>query len=208
LKAIRNVWDELPIGPTAYSLEWFKDMPIEEVEEGIRSAVKMVSASILSIGIALCYIERAGFMAAGFREWSEYLEAAEDRISLPKQTVSDYRRIGDTYLRYRSWLQEIGYTESCGLHKLRYLDRLFESHRKPTIKKSLLDMSFRQMRALLADSHGKLKVTEHDRETYYQKVEKQIDKVLEEGHIPYLVGVYDRGEMNVIHRALKIHRSK
>lgn len=202
MKAIRNAWEELPA--PRLSLDYFKDMPLEEVEDGIRQAVDHVSKSILTIGIALCYIERGAFIAAGFHTWEEYIERIEDRTHLPKQTASDWRRIGDAYLRHGSWLREIGYSEDRGLHKLRYLDRILEKRGKTAAKKAMLDLSHREMLELLKDEK-----TAHEPETkdkYLKRFNQEIDEILSAGEIPYLIGVYDRGEMLVLQNAKKRHR--
>lgn len=63
---------------------------------------------------------------------------------MSRQTMSDYKRIGETYIQYKSDLQRVGFQEEGNLHKLRYLQRALERHRPGDVFPRLVKDSLRK----------------------------------------------------------------
>ena len=63
---------------------------------------------------------------------------------MARQTISDYKRMGETYLLYKGQLQKAGFDWEGNLHKLRYLEKALQVHRSSDVFKRLITDSLRK----------------------------------------------------------------
>ncbi|KKM94583.1 hypothetical protein LCGC14_1196820 [marine sediment metagenome] len=131
-----------------YSLDFLYSENLADIEAGIQETIKGLDMSILAVGLAFVKIDReALYVQAGYKHYLAYLDQAEDRLDMSRQTMSDYKRIGETYLDYKSKLQKAGFIEEGNLHKLRFLERALGRHRSAEVFKRICSDSLRAFRA-------------------------------------------------------------
>jgi len=162
----------------------------------------------------------------------EYIISAEDRLNLPRQTISDYKRIGEAYIEYRHELEEIGFQEEGNLHKLRFLKLALKRHNKEKVFSMLTEAPFRKFKQLAYepeeiepemedDYNPEIKITEseilidgknilHLDPGLNPKVREEIAKYLrtifrirESGNEPVIVAAYDESEKRAIERKIQ-----
>ncbi len=138
MKAISNVSDGMmpnKYSPairqttTGISLDYLKSDVLNEIEDGIKDTMEGINYANLAVALAFAKIDREALYAqADCKSYLEYLDTAEDRLNMSRQTMSDYKRIGEIYLTYKSQLQSAGFREEGHLHKLRFLPRALKHH--------------------------------------------------------------------------------
>lgn len=128
-----------------YSLDFLSSEDLDELEEGIKETIQGVDTANLVVAIAIAKIDkRALYIQAGYKSYLEYLDKAQDRLNMSRQTISDYKRIGETYIQYKNELQKAGFKEEGNLHKLRFLQRALERHRPGEVFPRLTKDSLRK----------------------------------------------------------------
>ena len=217
-----------------YSLDFISSEDLEEIEDGIRETLRGVDTANLAIAITIAKIDQLALYAqSGCKSYLEYLDTAEDRLNMSRQTISDYKRIGETYLQYKSKLQEAGFQEEGNLHKLRYLRLALSNHRASDVFKRIVSLSFRKFldyargpseRSDIPDLEIKItsqkimidgiNILNFDPELDIHVKEelggylKQIYKIRATGNVPHIINVYDDDEARAVERYLSRHRSK
>lgn len=127
-----------------YKLDFVHSNNLEEIEAGIKETIRGVSWANLTLCLAFAKIDgEALYVQAGYKSYLQYLDQAEERVSMPRQTISDYKRMGETYLKYKADLQLSGFKEEGNLHKLRFLERALELHNPDEVFKRIANDSFR-----------------------------------------------------------------
>lgn len=130
-----------------YSLDFYRSQNLNEIEAGIRETQNGIQAASLAIALAIVRIDNMALYAqAKYRSFPDYLRQSDTRLNMPKQTVSDLKKIGETYLKNRSALQRIGFKEEGNLHKLRYLEMALQKHDPAEVFKRLKSESFRNFK--------------------------------------------------------------
>lgn len=127
-----------------YNLDFLYSNDLEEIEEGIKETFQGVNFASLGICLAFAKIDReALYLQAGHKSYLQYLDQAEDRFNMSRQAMSDYKRIGETYLDHKADLQLSGFKEEGHLHKLRYLERALELHKPEEVFRRIANDSLR-----------------------------------------------------------------
>jgi len=119
-----------------FSLDFIYSDSLGEIEIGIKEATQGLNVANLAIALAIAKIDQeALYVQAKCKSYLEYLDKAEDRLNMARQTISDYKRMGETYLLYKSQLQKAGFDWEGNLHKLRYLEKALQIHRSSDVFK-------------------------------------------------------------------------
>jgi hypothetical protein len=148
--AIKNVYDgpQRPVKrleATQFSLDFAYSENATELDAGIRETARGYKLSIMAMGIALYRVDVAGlFIDLGFKKFGEYIDKLAEDTGLNRSTLYNWEYIGDAYIKHRSDLERIGFSEEDGPTKLPLLARALENHAKQTVFKNLINMSFRQ----------------------------------------------------------------
>jgi hypothetical protein len=78
-------------------LDYMQSNDLDTIEKGIRKTVKEMDFANLVVAMAFAKIDREGlYTQAGCKSYLEYLDKAEDRLNMSRQTMSDYKRIGES----------------------------------------------------------------------------------------------------------------
>jgi hypothetical protein len=81
---------------------------LETIETGARTFARSAELLALVTGMAIIRIERDGlWMQAGFDNLRAYRIAQKERLGLPKQTISTYRKIAESWLENRKLLARV-----------------------------------------------------------------------------------------------------
>jgi len=165
-------WNRISMGGkaavTEYSLDFINSDSLNDVEEGIRETARGIDTANLAVALAIARIDREALYAqAGYKSYQQYLKEAENRINLPASTISEYKKIGETYTQYRSHLQKIGFEEKGNLHKLRFLEKALETHNKKEVFDRLKNDTFRNFKAF-AINHNTFERSKENLEPAYQ----------------------------------------
>ena len=214
-------------------LDYLRSDTIEEIEAGIRETVKGVEVAILTAGLALAKITKNGlYIEAGFKSLSDYLEHAESRLRMPKQTASDYIKIADAWIEYYDILKKHQFRLEGNITKLRILPLVIERYGEDALKE-INDMSYREFRRRFTVSEtvfskpmsvsefrvsgGRIQVngvqvaelspdidsgTRKELSRYFKKV----FDIKSRGNTPLVVDVYDEKEARAIDRLIKKYR--
>lgn len=242
LQPIKNEFDTprrpmLDHPPTTMSIDlaFLESEDLKEIEEGVREVMQHVGYSIIAIGLAFYRIEKdALFVQAGKTGYIEYLVDAEDRVGLPVSTISDYKRIGEAYAKWRSDLEKVKFDERQGVHKLRHIDAAVKIHPKGEVFKKLVKLSYKEFTAwargrfddkadepkvsievrknqILVDGKNILNVPadlpDSERDKLVQRLER-IYKIEAAGNEPFIVETYGSGEQRAIDNFLKKFRAE
>jgi len=245
MKAISNIDNgtiggkyTLPVRQTeaGISFTFLYSDALDEIENGIKETMAAINRANLGIALAFAKIDReALYVQAGCKSYLEYLETAEVKLNMSRQTISDYKRIGEIYLTYKGQLQNAGFKEEGHLHKLRFLPRALESHPAEEVFKRIAHDSLRKfmnfakstdafeqeqknaqqpefpVKEILIDGHGILQIAAEP--TGYSRDEiatflKKIFEIKAKGNHPHLLDLYDEAESRAIDSYLKRLRSR
>lgn len=243
MKAISNVFENglgnkyaPPIrqNKEAISLDYLYSDVLTEIEDGIAETMAGINQANLCVALAFAKIDReALYIQAGCKSYLEYLDTAEDRLSMSRQTMSDYKRIGEIYLTFKSQLQNAGFREEGHLHKLRYLPRALEHHPEKEVFERIVKDPLRKFvkyatvplgskgdegtatsdgppdPAIEFDGQGTLQFTEELNEL--SKAEllgyvRKIYDIIARGNTPYILDLYDESESKAVERFIKQRR--
>jgi hypothetical protein len=148
--AIQNVYDG-PVKPPKkfeakqFTLDFAYSENATEVDAGIRETARGYNLSIMAMGIALYRVDVAGlFIDLGFKRFGEYIDKLAEDTGLNRSTLYHWEYVGAAYIKYRSDLERIGFSEDHGPTKLPLLARALENQTQQTVFKNLVNMTFRQ----------------------------------------------------------------
>ncbi|GAF73808.1 unnamed protein product [marine sediment metagenome] len=217
-----------------YKLDFIYSDKLEEIEAGIQETAKGVNMGILALSLAFAKIDsEALYVQADCKSYLEYLDTAEDRLNMSRQTMSDYKRIGETYLQYKSKLQKVGFKEDGNLHKLRFLERALEHHKSAEVFKRIGTDSIRSFieyakgpsersdevqynpdiqitpKRIMVDGKNVLNFSNSlDDRTKEDLTDylKRIYEVRATGNHPYILNVYDEKEAKAVEQYLRRYR--
>lgn len=219
-------------------LDYIRSDDLATIEDGIRDTMRGVDVSQLVLALAFAKIDReALYIQAGCKSYLEYLDGAEDRLNMSRQSMSDYKRIGEIYIEYKTQLQEAGFKEEGHLHKLRYLPRALEHHPKKEVFNRLVRDSFRRFVSYALPEGSRISETQQQYAPQIQVSEGRIivdgknilhfDPELPEtardelteylthiyevratGNKPYILNVYDDQEALAVERFLARRRAR
>ncbi len=218
-------------------LDYLHSEDLNMIEQGIRETVKGVDFSNLVVALAFAKIDReALYIQAGCKSYLEYLDKAEERLNMSRQTMSDYKRIGEIYIEYKSQLQQIGFREEGNLHKLRYLPRALERHPQREVFTRLVRDSLRKFVAyaspdapeapaprrhvprieistskIVVDGKNILRFDPELRPEVREELAGYLVKIYEvkaAGNTPYILDAYDEQEVRAVDRFLRRRRER
>ena len=120
------------------------DDPIE-IDRGIRDTIMGVRLSILTMGLGLARIKSEGlFRKMKFRSMRAYIDSLCEETKMDHSSIYNWLGIGETYIKYRSELDLIGFSDKDGPTKLPYLERALTVGEKDEVLNNLLNMSQRE----------------------------------------------------------------
>lgn len=219
-------------------LDYLASDDLRTIEQGIRDTTKGVDFANLVVAIAFAKIDReALYIQAGCKSYLEYLDKAEDRLNMSRQTMSDYKRIGEIYIEYKSQLQQVGFREEGNLHKLRYLPRALERHPAREVFNRLVRDSLRKFvayaipdaetiapparerlphieitaRKISVDGKNILRFDPDLRPEVREELAGYLVKIYEvraTGNKPYILNLYDELEARAVERFLQRRRAR
>ena len=221
-----------------YDLDFLYSDKLDEIEEGIRETAKGVNMASLALSLAFAKIDsEALYLQAGCKSYLEYLDTAEDRLNMSRQSMSDYKRIGEIYIQYKSKLQLAGFKEEGNLHKLRFLEKALELHKPGEVFKRIVSDSLRAFREYASPSERsdnlsvqqytpEIEVTarriivdgknilnfprdldERSKEEIINYF-RRIYEIRATGNMPYILNVYDEQEAHAVDNFLRRYRKK
>jgi hypothetical protein len=218
-------------------LDYMQSNDLDTIEKGIRKTVKEMDFANLVVAMAFAKIDREGlYTQAGCKSYLEYLDKAEDRLNMSRQTMSDYKRIGEIYIEYKSQLQQVGFREEGNLHKLRYLPRALERHPAREVFSRLVRDSLRKFaayaipntdaippkrehvphieitaRKVSVDGKNILHFDPELRPEIREELTGYLVKIYEvraSGNRPYILNVYDEQEARAVERYIQRRRMR
>ena len=131
----------------ALSLDSQNLSPVE-IDRGIRETIRGLGLSVLAIGLALVRVKAEKiFLELNFRNLTAYIEDLARESKYDRATVFCWLKIGETWLKYREELQDMGYNEGNCPTKLAFLEKALEKRPRDEVFDNLLIMSFRDFRA-------------------------------------------------------------
>ena len=199
-----------------------------EIDKGIRDTIKGIRLSILAMGIGLARIKKMRlYVDLNFRRMNKYIEQLCVETRMERSGIFNWLSIGETYLKYRSDLEEIGFNDSDGPTKLLYLNRALETKQKQEVFGNIKDMSVREFKEFSRggtdmESGTGEKITMRDNElfidgkkaitinyrqnsrlySYFKKVIIEAGKALEEGGVILPVRLHNMDEAHSLDRAI------
>lgn len=144
MEAIQNVYDG-PKKHKEFKLDFAYSKNASEVDSGIKDTIKGVKLSIMAMGIALYRVDVDGlFIDLGFKKFGEYIDHLSDETGMSRANFYNWEYIGEAYVKHRSDLDRIGFSDDDGATKLPYLSRALEYHPKREVFKNIINMSKRE----------------------------------------------------------------
>jgi len=222
---------EIPdLGDDDLVIDFIDSASLEQIEDGIRKIQDTSDLLALVQGVAIVKIEREGlWMQAGFNNLKNYRIAQNERLGMPRQTVSRRRQVGEGYLDNRKLLGKFslhghveklrllndavrmfGKKEAVALFKSSTLREFIEAVRPREIEGELTEVSFKLDKdGVWIDGNPTLlwpsNYPEPERKWLGSVVEKAF-KARAGGNLAHVVSVYDAGEARAVDLFLKRHR--
>jgi len=136
-KAIKN--------PGPIHLDFVYSQDAQEIDTGIRAAIRGVKLSIMAMGIALYRVDVSGlFIDLGFKKFGEYIDHLAEETGMARTSLYNWEYIGEAYVKHRADLEKIGFSDDDGPTKLPFLPRALENHSKSAVFRNIKDMSKRE----------------------------------------------------------------
>ena len=127
------------------SLDYINSDDAAEIDMGIRNTIIGVRLSILTMGLGLAKIKSKGlFKALGFKSMLAYIDNLSNDTKMNRSGIYNWLYIGEAYIKYRSELEQIGFSESDGPTKLPYLERALAVREKEEVFDKIKNMSLRE----------------------------------------------------------------
>ena len=115
------------------------------IDSGIRDTIKGIRLSILAMGLGLAKIKAKGlYTDLKCRSMTEYIERLCDDTKMERSGIFNWLQICEAYIKYRSDLDLIGFSDSDGPTKLPYLDRALAAREKQEVFGNIRNMSVRE----------------------------------------------------------------
>jgi hypothetical protein len=134
-----------PIDDGEFKLDFAYSSDANEVDVGIRETIRGVKLSIMAMGIALYRVDCDGlFIELGLRKFGAYVDKLAEETGMSRTTIYNWEYIGEAYLKHKTDLERIGFSDEDGATKLPYLAQALEYYPKKEVYKNLVAMSFRK----------------------------------------------------------------
>jgi hypothetical protein len=218
---------ELPDIEADVEVSFLDSDDLETIENGVRQAevASELLAIIQGVGIVKIESERL-YVQAGFDTLQAYRIAQNQRIKMPPSTVTNRRRIGEGWLKYR---KALGRFDMAGhVQKLVLLDEAVEKHGRTEALRAFKSMSFREFKdwvrplleapdlpevdvrvqgdSIFLDGEELVAVSSDlpdEERSFLVKTLAAVYRARRGNLLPHIVPVYDEGEARAVDRALK-----
>ena len=115
------------------------------IDLGVKETIKGLYASVLTIGLALAKIKSRGLHRdLGYKHMSRYIDSIYNETKMNRSSLYRLLRIGEAYTKYQAELEKIGFSESDGPSKLRYLEQALGKREKDEVYNNIMKMSVRE----------------------------------------------------------------
>lgn len=248
MEAIKNVLD-VPTNPDRYHIRYIDDVDagdiaasvamsgdLDLIEDAIKTFATQARSAIISIGLLCVAIDREHlYKQGGFTSYLDYMQHLEDAANIPPQTLSDAKRIAETYLDHFQKLQQYNFRVVGNAHKLRFLDIAVERHGEDAYKK-LIASSLREFQSwaasdpsersdvnktllpkilvdkmrIMVDGVSVLNFAPElplDERTFLTGILGAAYKIRKTGNLPFILDTYDAGEQRAVMNFLKKRRA-
>ena len=119
-----------------------------EIDRGIRETIRDIRISVLAMGVGLANMKAKGlYKDLGCKNLTEYIQRLSDETKMDRSNIFSWMRIGEAYIRNKSDLEQIGFTDSDGPTKLSYLNRALEKNDKQEVFDNIKNMSVREFKS-------------------------------------------------------------
>ena len=116
-----------------------------EIDRGIRDSVKGIRLSILAMGVGLAKIKTDGlYKDLNCGSMVEYIDRLCEETKMSRCSIYNWLYIGEAYRKYRSDLEQVGFTDSDGPSKLPYLERALAVNQRQDVFINIKKMSHRE----------------------------------------------------------------
>ena len=131
--------------PGSVTLDYAASGVAAEIDRGIRETIKGIRLSVLAMGLGLANIKAKGlYRDLGCPTITQYIKKLSDDTKMDRGNIFNWLRIGETYHKYRSDLEEIGFSECDGPTKLPYLEKALKNNQKEEVFGNIKNMSLRE----------------------------------------------------------------
>ena len=135
----------------------YSDDPVI-LDRGIRESIRGIALLVLTTGLGLVKIKADKlFIGLGFKNLTAYIEDLAKTTNHDRATVFSWLKIGETYIKYRTELDEIGFNEGDGVTKLVNLEKALMTRGKKEVFDNLKKMSQRDFRVYANSGRAKAK---------------------------------------------------
>ena len=127
------------------SLDYINSEDPAEIDAGIRETIRGIHFSILAMGLGLVKIKtRRLYKSLGYSSMGEYIASVSNETKMDRSNIYRWLKIGEAYLKYRTELEESGFSESHGPVKLRFLEQALTTGSKEEVFDNIKNMSLRE----------------------------------------------------------------
>ena len=124
------------------SLDYVGSDNAAEIDRGIRDSIKGIRFSILAMGLGLAKIkERHLYKDLGCRSMTKYIQMLCHDTKMDQSSIYNWLYVGEAYLKYRSDLEQVGFSDDDGPTKLPYLERALAVREKDEVFDNIKNMS-------------------------------------------------------------------
>lgn len=223
----------IPQLKTETTIDFINSTSLERLENGIKKLEGVGDILALIQGIAIVKIEsEALYNEAGFQCLNDYRKLQTQRYNMPKQTLSDRRRIGEGWLAFGEELKNFALDGH--ISKIRYLNKALERHKDKkkvvqafktktarefqeyALGPKLLETNFPDVDIeikddeILLDGEALLTLDEElteEEKNFISSILLTAYKVRKGGYLVHISGVYDMGEAKAVDNFIKKRRS-
>ena len=118
-----------------------------EIDNGIRDTIKGIRISILAMGLGLANMKAKGlYKNLGCRSLTQYIQRLSDETKMDRSNIFSWLRIGEAYIKYKSELEKIDFSDNDGPTKLSYLNRALTKNEKQEVFDNIKNMSLRDFK--------------------------------------------------------------
>ena len=129
----------------AFPLDYAYSEDAIEIDKGIRDTIRGIHLSILAMGLGLANIKAKRFYKnLGCKSMTAYIIHLCEECRVDRSTIFNWLYIGEAYIKYRSELEQVGFTDSDGPAKLPFLDRALAVYEKKDVFQTVKNVSVRE----------------------------------------------------------------
>ena len=143
-----NFYYNISMGYLEYNsiifLDYLKSEDPAEIDQGIRDTIKGIHLSNLTMGIALSRIKSEKlFLKLKFKSMRAYINKLCEDTGMEQSSVYRWKSMGEVFIKYRTDLEKIGFSDKDSPTKLPYLERALALNDKQEVFHNLIKMSQR-----------------------------------------------------------------